>query len=59
MNEKWGDGCVSLTITDQYKNMAEIIKDCPHLIENTKKPARWQALLLWFFQSVEVQMAVS
>ena len=37
MNEKWGDGCVSLTITDQYKNMAEIIKDCPHLIENTKK----------------------
>lgn len=37
MNEKWGDGCVSLTITDQYKNMSEIIKDCPHLIENTKK----------------------
>ena len=37
MNEKWGDGCVTLTITDQYQNMAEIIKDCPHLIENAKK----------------------
>ena len=23
MNEKWGDGCVTLTITDQYQNMAE------------------------------------
>lgn len=37
MNEKWGEGCVSLTITDQYQNMTEIIKDCPHLIENAKK----------------------
>lgn len=37
MNEKWGEGCVSLTITDQYQNMAEIIKNCPHLIENAKK----------------------
>ena len=37
MNEKWGDGCVTLTITDQYQNMAEVIKDCPHLIENAKK----------------------
>ena len=37
MNEKWDKECVSLTITDQYQNMAEIIKDCPHLIENAKK----------------------
>ena len=37
MNEKWGDGCVTLTITDQYQNMAEVIKDCPHLIKNAKK----------------------
>lgn len=36
MNEKWGENCVSLKITDQYQNMAEIIKDCPHLIENAK-----------------------
>ena len=28
MNEKWGAGTVQLTITDQYRNMAEIIKKC-------------------------------
>ena len=40
MNEKWGDGCVTLTITDQYQNMAEVIKDCPHLIKNAKKACK-------------------
>lgn len=34
MNEKWGEGCVTLTITEQYKNMAEIIDGCKHLIDN-------------------------
>lgn len=37
MNEKWGEGTVKLTITEQYKNMAEIIADCMHLIDNAKK----------------------
>ena len=37
LNEKWGDGTVKLTITDQYQNMAEIIAGCMHLIENAKK----------------------
>ena len=37
MNEKWGEGTVTLTITDQYTNMAEIISDCMHLIDNAKK----------------------
>lgn len=36
MNEKWGDGAVTLTITDQYKNMAEIIDGCMHLIDNAR-----------------------
>ena len=36
LNEKWGEGTVKLTITDQYKNMAEIIADCMHLIDNAK-----------------------
>ena len=36
MNEKWGEGTVKLTITQQYKNMSTIIKDCMHLIENAK-----------------------
>lgn len=37
MNEKWGEGTVTLTITEQYKNMEEIINQCMHLIENAKK----------------------
>ena len=36
LNEKWGDGTVSLTITDQYRNMKEIIDTCPELIEYAK-----------------------
>ncbi len=34
MNQKWGDGTVKLTISDQYVNMKEIIKDCMHLVDN-------------------------
>ncbi|MGN1168100.1 MAG: peptidase T [Lachnospiraceae bacterium] len=36
LNEKWGEGTVTLTITDQYRNMNEIIADCMHLIDNAK-----------------------
>lgn len=36
LNEKWGEGTVTLAITDQYKNMAEIIAGCMHLIDNAK-----------------------
>lgn len=37
LNEKWGKGTVRLTITQQYRNMSEIIAGCMHLIENAKK----------------------
>ena len=37
MNEKWGEGTVTLTISEQYRNMAEIISTCMHLIDNAKK----------------------
>lgn len=37
MNEKWGQDTVKLTITDQYRNMSEVISGCMHLIENAKK----------------------
>lgn len=37
INEKWGEGTVTLTITDQYRNMAEIIADCMHLIDNARE----------------------
>lgn len=37
LNAKWGEGTVKLTLTDQYKNMAEIITGCMHLIDNAKQ----------------------
>lgn len=36
LNEKWGEGTVKLTITDQYRNMSSVISSCMHLIENAK-----------------------
>ncbi|MEZ3486116.1 MAG: peptidase T [Lachnospiraceae bacterium] len=36
LNAKWGEGTVTLTITEQYKNMAEIIAGCMHLIDSAK-----------------------
>lgn len=36
LNEKWGDKTVTLTITEQYRNMAEQIEPCMHLIESAK-----------------------
>lgn len=36
LNEKWGEGTVTLTIKDQYRNMKEIIVDHMHLIENAR-----------------------
>ena len=37
INEKWGRGTAVLSITDQYRNMAEIISGSMHLIENAEK----------------------
>jgi len=37
LNDKWGNGTVTLTIKDQYKNMSEIIQSCMNLIDNAKK----------------------
>ena len=34
LNEKYGKGTVKVTIKEQYKNMAEHIKPCFHLIDN-------------------------
>ena len=33
LNEKWGEGTVKLTITEQYRNMKEIINACTELID--------------------------
>lgn len=37
MNEKYGEGVVTLTIKQQYRNMKEKIEPCMHLIDNAKK----------------------
>lgn len=37
VNSKWGRGTAVLTITEQYRNMAEIISGCMHLIRNAEK----------------------
>lgn len=36
LNEYWGEGTVTLTITDHYYNMVEVIKEHQYLIENAK-----------------------
>lgn len=40
MNEKYGEGSVTLKIKDQYRNMEEKIKPCMHLIDNAIASAR-------------------
>lgn len=40
MNGKYGEGTVALQIREQYRNMAEKIMPCFHLIENAKKACR-------------------
>lgn len=37
LNEKWGEGTVTLKITDQYRNMKEIVEKHMHLIDHAKK----------------------
>lgn len=37
LNQKYGDGTVTLQITQQYRNMKEIIDRVPHLIKNLKQ----------------------
>ena len=39
LNEKYGEGTVTLTLKEQYRNMKEKILPCMHLIENAKKAA--------------------
>ena len=36
LNAKWGEGTVTLKITDQYLNMKEIVEEHMHLIDHAK-----------------------
>lgn len=37
MNQKYGSGCVTLSITNSYSNMLEIIEQHPYVVEIAKK----------------------
>ena len=36
LNEKWGEGTVKVDIKLQYRNMADVLVNCMHLIDNAK-----------------------
>ena len=40
MNEKYGAGCVTLTIKEQYRNMREMIEPCMHLVDSAVAAAK-------------------
>ena len=40
LNEQYGEGTVKLTIRQQYRNMAEKLTDCMHLVDNAKDVIR-------------------
>ena len=40
INQKYGDGTLELTVREQYRNMAEMVKPCYHLIENAIAAAK-------------------
>ena len=40
INEKYGDGTAKLSIKDQYRNMAEVVAPCMHLVDNAKDAIR-------------------
>ena len=44
LNEKYGEGTVTLTVTDQYRNMIEKIKPHMHIVETAKKCIQEQGL---------------
>jgi len=39
INDSYGPGSAECTVTEQYRNMSEIIATCPHLVENAKAAA--------------------
>ena len=40
MNERFGEGTVTLSVRQQYRNMKEKIEPCMHLVENAKESIR-------------------
>ena len=40
VNEKYGPGTAELTLRDQYYNMAEVLRDCPEVLEKAEAAIR-------------------
>jgi len=40
VNEKYGPGTAELTMRDQYYNMAEVLKDCPEVLQKAEAAIR-------------------
>ena len=40
LNEKYGEGTVSLSIRDQYRNMAEVLQACPQAVSRAEDALR-------------------
>ena len=40
LNERYGAGTVTLTLRDQYRNMAEVLEACPHVITRAEDAIR-------------------
>lgn len=46
LNEKYGDGTVTISITEQYRNMIEMIRPHIHIVETAKKCVADQGLIV-------------
>lgn len=40
LNEKWGEGTVKLTTALQYRNMADVLVNCMHIIDNAEQACK-------------------
>ena len=47
LNERYGREIVSIEINDQYRNMAEVVTQHPHLIENARKAYAATGYTMW------------
>ncbi len=47
LNERYGREIVTIEINDQYRNMAEVVTQHPHLIENARKAYTENGYTMW------------
>ena len=45
LNEKYGEGTVTLSLRDQYRNMAEVLQNCPQAVSRAEDAIRRAGLM--------------